>query len=174
MCGIPGSGKSVYSKGLATASSATILEPDAFHLHLTGKWFHGPACDVIWATVKTTASVLLKSGQTVILDATSLDKHRRGEWVYIARQCEVPISAWALVTSKNVCIRRNLERERTVSESILNSQMARYQLPTMEEGFSAVHYVSTDEDTFTMIGSSNEHTASGSYDILKGQYPYKD
>ena len=174
MCGIPGSGKSTYAKGLARASSATILEPDAFHLHLTGKFFHGPACDMIWATVKTTAAVLLKSDQTVIIDATALNKHRRSEWVHIARACEVPCSAWALVTSKDLCIRRNLSRERVVPEGTLNSQMARYQLPTLDEGFSSIHYVSTDGDSFVVVGSADQNQMSGSFEALTGTFPYKE
>jgi predicted kinase len=171
MCGVPGSGKSTFAKQMAQGNPVTVLTPDDFRFELTGKWFHPPAEDTVWSIVKTTVRVLLRTQQSVIIDATTLTKHRRAEWVHIAKDCNVSCKVWALITPAELCIEHNAKRDRTVPEVVLERQMAQYTVPALDEGFQVIHIV-TIEDTFKEVGYADNQIKTGCYSWLSGRKVY--
>ena len=100
-CGVPGSGKSTFAKSFQRSqTNITILCPDDFRKEMLGTWWHAPAEDFIWAQVKMTARVLLKSEHNLLIDGTSLTPQRRREWIRIANDCGHLTTAIAFITLK--------------------------------------------------------------------------
>lgn len=179
MSGIPGSGKSTYAREVVdqnikwTKKSATILTPDEFRFVLTGKEFHAPAEDMVWATVKTTAKVLLNTDQDVIIDATALTKHRRSEWVHIAKTYGVWCYAIAMITPLEMCKENNFKRDRAVPKDVLNRQISQYTIPTVAEGFATIDLVTIDSGgSFKIVGYANPDVLYGEYHSELAKKPF--
>ena len=176
MCGIPGSGKSTHARLMARQFNATIICPDDFQKEMTGKDFYGPIQDLLWATVKMTTRVLIKSGQRVIVDATALSKHRRSEWIRLARECDNAIHVYAHVTALDVCKENNQNRDRTVPEEVLRRQVGSYIVPSVHEGFNAVNLWDIVNGNFTLVGSAVQQPdavhSDGRYYELAGERCY--
>lgn len=175
MCGVSGSGKSSHARIMKAKYGSTIIEPDAFRLQMTGQAWYAPAEQWIWATVKTVINVLLKSDQDVILDATNISKHSRGEWIKLAKELNSPIIACAHVIPKAICIERNAWRERSVPDAVLKSQMDRYILPSIHDGFDSVLFYGTKEGSFEyhLQGYANsDGEVGGDYRKLEYVMPY--
>lgn len=155
--GVPGSGKSTYSKRLRDLNyGVTILCPDEYRWELTGTWWHPPIEDQVWAQVKTTARVLLNTGHDVIIDATALTVHRRREWIEIAKRCDQYITAMVFLVPKETIRERNrsedrLERGKEVSGDVLRRQFSQFTVPTLEEGFREIHIIGENNDVVEIV-----------------------
>jgi predicted kinase len=76
--GLPGSGKSTFSRRLAPDIDAVILESDAIRARLTGRPTH--SLDENWrvfGALHTAARELLTTGVSVVIDSTSLTEANR-------------------------------------------------------------------------------------------------
>ena len=175
MCGIPGSGKSHHARQLKKMYSATIIEPDAFRLELTGRTYHYPIENHVWAIVKTTLNVLLRQEHDVILDATALTVDRRREWVRLAQSFNIPILAYVQYVPQAMCIQRNANREFPVPDDVMRRQMDSFTIPSLREGFSSVLIYGTKEGNFDYqlrACATSNGTVSGNYEELEWTKPY--
>jgi predicted kinase len=97
--GLPRSGKTTWAKEQAMP----IVSPDAIRLSLHGQAFIATAEPIVWAIAKLMVASLFEAGHNdVIVDACSISKKRREEWID---------TRWELVfkkfdTSKEECLRR--------------------------------------------------------------------
>jgi len=111
--GLPRSGKSRW----AMRQGFPVVNPDSIRLALHGQAFLASAEPIVWATAHLMVAALFIAGhKTVILDATNLTDHRRGEW----RSKNWDLRCEVFRTSKDLCIERARE----------NSQ--EYLLPVIE------------------------------------------
>lgn len=175
MCGVSGSGKSTHAKVLKTKYGSTIIEPDAFRLQMTGNAWYEPAEPLVWATIKTVISVLLKSDQDVILDATNLTKYSRSDWINLSRKFNASIIAYAHITPRAKCIEQNSWREHSVSNEVLKNQMDKYIIPSIRDGFDTVLIYSTKEGSFDYYlqgYANNNGEVGGDYSEFEYTMPY--
>ena len=78
MAGVPGSGKSTFARRLAGATGATVLESDALRQLLFGGPTHQAAeSRALFSAIFVAASMLLRDGYSVIIDATNLKRSDR-------------------------------------------------------------------------------------------------
>ncbi len=76
--GLPGSGKSMFSRRLGRATGAIVLESDAFRLLLFEPPAHSPPENAaVFRLLHAVARYLLGRGVSVIIDATSLTRSDR-------------------------------------------------------------------------------------------------
>jgi uncharacterized protein len=76
--GLPGSGKSTFSRRLAFETGAVVLESDALRCLLFARPYHSRAeSHRLFSAVHAAARVLLSNGVSVIIDATSLKESDR-------------------------------------------------------------------------------------------------
>ncbi len=141
MVGISGSGKSTFANGLKTSLGATVVETDAIRLELTGNAEDQTQNGRVFATARNRVDNLLKQGKTVVIDATSLTRRDRKEWVEIAKKNGARVRAFVVQADLATAKKRNATRERQVPEWVIDKQFAKFSVPSESEGFDSIKIV---------------------------------
>jgi len=138
LIGISGSGKSTYANGLKTSLNATIVEPDAIRHELTGDASDQSQNAKVFSLAFKRANDLLAQGKNVVVDATSIDKRSRENWIKIGTANNAEIRAYVVKTPIETAKKRNLARDRVVPGNVIDNQLRRFQMPSTGEGFDRI------------------------------------
>jgi predicted kinase len=109
--GLPGAGKSTFSRRLAPLIDAVILESDALRAMLFGPpTYSTEESAALFRSIHRAAATLLSQGHSVLIDATSLrEKHRR-PIVKLALAAGAALFHVRLTAPEDVILRRLEER----------------------------------------------------------------
>lgn len=141
MVGISGSGKSTFANGLKTSLNATVVETDAIRAELFGDANDQSQGFRVFALAKKRVAELLDQGKNVVIDATSLTRRDRKDWINMARGHAASPEAYVVKTDVATAKRQNLKRARNVPEFVIDRQAAKFTIPTKDEGFDNVTIV---------------------------------
>ena len=141
LVGLPASGKSTFSKRLAASKNAVIISTDSIRKILykdeskQGNWKE------IERVLHESIFNSISKGQSVIIDATHTVKEHRKILINLSNQ--INWTCYFLKTDKQTCIKRNLERSRTVPKHVIESMANQLKLtpPTREEGFKKLYEI---------------------------------
>ncbi len=138
LVGLPGSGKSTYLERIG----ATALSSDAVRGLLaddpTDQSIHGR----VFATLRYLLRQRLAIGRSVTyLDATHLTLRERRPYIRLAELYDSTIEAIFFDVPLEVCLERNLRRDRMVPEEAVRKMAAKLAPPSVEEGFAKVTVV---------------------------------
>jgi predicted kinase len=138
LVGLPGSGKSTYLERIG----ATALSSDAVRGLLaddpTDQSIHGR----VFATLRYLLRQRLAIGRPVTyLDATHLTLRERRPYIRLAELYDCTIEAIFFDVPLEVCLERNLRRDRMVPEEAVRKMAAKLAPPSVEEGFAKVTVV---------------------------------
>ncbi len=90
--GLPGSGKTTFSRRLAAATGAAVLESDFLRVRFFKSPRHTPAeSRFLFGLIQAAAELLIASGRPVIVDATSLRESERRPLYKVADGGGVPL-----------------------------------------------------------------------------------
>ena len=144
LCGIPGSGKSTYANKISNelwnqGEKTAIISTDFIREYLFGN----ASCQLFGNKVFTEAykqiEKYLDEGYCVIFDAMNLRPKDRHKLIEVAKNHNVDnITAIHFSTPVEVCIERQLQRERQVPEKVIRSKQGSLVIPSINEGFDAV------------------------------------
>jgi putative nucleotidyltransferase with HDIG domain len=144
--GLPASGKSTWTKENAEKLEATILSSD----EIREKWYGDESTQgdpqKIFDYIYKTAKELLSEGKNVIIDATNISQKRRLQ--FVREFYEYHKVAVYFNTDFFTCIRRDLERSRTVGHQVIKRMYDNLQVPTYVEGWNEVQYFYETGDIF--------------------------
>jgi aminoglycoside phosphotransferase family enzyme/predicted kinase len=128
--GLLGSGKSTVAERLADIVHAPIVDADRTRKRLFGVApttpLHDPAfvghysdeaTARVYGELLRTAEVILRSGRSVVLDATFAERGRRGAVLDLARRAGVPFRFFECSAPPGLCRQRLAERARTAGVS---------------------------------------------------------
>ena len=141
LVGLPASGKSTFSKRLATSKNALIISTDNIRKMLykdetkQGDWKE------IERVLHDSIFQSISKGQSVIIDAThTVREHRK---ILINLSSRINWTCYFLNTDKQTCIKRNLERSRTVPKHVIESMANQLELtpPKKVEGFKKLYEI---------------------------------
>ena len=148
VCGLPGSGKSVFSKQYFSNSERDRVNRKEIQrllyemIHFGKRWTEQEFDTVDEHLVKHVErkiiEQLLQKNQKVLVDNTSVSESSRKTYVGIAQQMHKTIGAIFLHTPAATCLQRNRERDDPVPERVISNMAAAIDLPATEEGFKAV------------------------------------
>ena len=181
LCGLPGCGKSTYTKKLiekdsdvCVVSSDQIREEFAFEA--------GGGNSVVFETMRIRTKAALSLGKTVVYDATNLQrKHRVALLSEVKKLCSV-CKCVLFAEPFSVCQERNLQRvvKWVVPDWVMWRMLKSFNVPQFCEGFDQIeiiHTQSTPGFTFnSVIGKTvefeqdNPHHSLSLYDHLKKTY----
>ncbi len=148
VCGLPGSGKSVFSRQFFANSGRDRVNRKEIHrllyemIHFGKRWteqeFDALDEHLVKHVERKIIEQLLQKKQKVLVDNTSVSGSSRKTYLGIAQQMRKTIGAIFLNTSPATCLQRNREREDPVPERVISNLAATIDLPKTEEGFKAV------------------------------------
>ncbi len=158
VCGLPGSGKSHFSKKyFAKSGRKRVSRKEIRHylyemLTFNDKWsedkFDLVDENLVKHLEKKIIEHLLQLGEQLIIDNMSISASSREAYVTIAQRNKKTISAIFINTDLAACLKRNRERpaEDIVPESIISNLVATIEYPDRKEGFKDVLVIDKYED----------------------------
>jgi protein phosphatase len=134
VCGLSGSGKSWLSKKREENNHRFIrLSSDELRGVIGSGEEDQTVSGQVFKTMEVMTEFFLKSGRSVIIDATMLNPRARKPFVELGRKYEALLIAYCVKTPLEKCLERNRNRKRFVPEEIIRIQAAKLEWPTKEE-----------------------------------------
>ncbi len=139
-CGAPASGKTFHSKLFVAWSKhrAIRLSSDELRGIIGTDESDQSVSPAVFRTLEYTVEHLLRQGYTVVVDACNINKKNRKVFLEIAKSLASTTEAVVFDVPIEELKRRNAARERIVPENVIESMVARFEMPTQEEGFDKV------------------------------------
>lgn len=157
LVGVPGSGKSTWASNfIENRPNWIVLSSDAIREELQ--------TNDVFATLRSQMEEALKCGRDVIVDATNVSRKNRRSYIAVANKYKAAIEAVVFAVPYEECLRRNASRDRVVPEAAIKRMVARWELPTLKEGFNNVVVVKANinkeeknkiEEQFATFGSQH-------------------
>jgi len=136
--GMPGSGKTTWfgRRGITPLSSDLlrgILFDDVEEQRYQG---------LVFSTLRSLlrARLIAKMPMNYV-DATNLSIHERRQWIKMAKSFGYEVQAVFFDVPLEVCLERNRQRDRSVSEEVMRRMAEKLKPPVFEEGFEKITVV---------------------------------
>ena len=136
--GLPGSGKTTWfgRRGITPLSSdllRNILFDDVEEQRYQG---------LVFSTLRSLLRARLIAHMPMnYVDATNLSIHERRQWIKMAKSFGYEVQAVFFDVPLEVCLERNRQRDRSVSEDVMRSMAEKLKPPVFEEGFEKITVV---------------------------------
>ena len=136
--GLPGSGKTTWfgRRGITPLSSdllRNILFDDVEEQRYQG---------LVFSTLRSLLRArLIARMPWNYVDATNLSTHERRQWIKMAKSFGYEVQAVFFDVPLDVCLERNRQRDRSVSEDIMRKMAEKLKPPAFEEGFAKITVV---------------------------------
>jgi predicted kinase len=136
--GLPGSGKTTWfgRRGITPLSSDLlrgILFDDVEEQRYQG---------LVFSTLRSLLRARLIARMPMsYVDATNLSTHERRQWIKMAKSFGYEVQAVFFDVPLDVCLERNRQRDRSVSEDIMRKMAEKLKPPVFEEGFEKITVV---------------------------------
>jgi predicted kinase len=136
--GLPGSGKTTWfgRRGVTPLSSdllRSILFDDVEEQRYQG---------LVFSTLRSLLLARLKARMPWnYVDATNLSPHERRQWIKMAKSFGYEVQAVFFDVPLEVCLERNRQRDRSVSEDVMRRMAEKLKPPVFEEGFAKITVV---------------------------------
>ena len=145
LCGIPGSGKTSYARDYIPdyPKRAIHLSSDSIRAELYGDESIQGNPGEVFALMQKRAVEALNDSYDVLYDATNITRKDRSSIIGVcpkfARiECHI---IWAPIEE---CIKRDVDRERTVGKEVIDKMLKRFQAPFFDEGIDEIKIVKPD------------------------------
>jgi predicted kinase len=136
--GLPGSGKTTWfqRRGVTPLSSdllRNILFDDVEEQRYQG---------LVFSTLRSLlrARLIAKMPWNYV-DATNLSTHERRQWIKMAQSFGYEVQGVFFDVPLEVCLERNRQRDRSVSEDVMRKMSEKLKPPVFEEGFAKITVV---------------------------------
>lgn len=144
LIGLPGSGKSYWSKKYIQENPDTILvSSDSIREEVFGDVNDQAHNGEVFNIVHKRVVSAIKNGKDVILDATNLSRKRRIGFLKSIPKCEVCAVVFAIPFEE--CCKRNAARERVVPQEAMERMYRSFQPPHYAEGFDDIQIVGSKD-----------------------------
>ena len=136
--GLPGSGKTTWfgRRGITPLSSdllRNILFDDVEEQRYQG---------LVFSTLRSLLRARLIARMPAnYVDATNLSIHERRQWIKMAKSFGYEVQAVFFDVPLDVCLDRNRQRDRSVSEDVMRKMAEKLKPPVFEEGFEKITVV---------------------------------
>lgn len=133
LVGPPASGKSTWGKKFAAENDLTYVSTDAIRAELgTGEGDQNVSASA-FATARGRVSAALGAGKSAMIDATSVTRKARRDWINLGRGHAAYIISVAFEIPRNELLRRDARRERHVGPEIIDRFLNKYERPSDTE-----------------------------------------
>ena len=145
--GLPGSGKSTFAKNFVKTSVTPIeyLSSDELRAVFGSGEEDQTVTPLVFGHIKRKVDEFLKDGKNVLVDATSVNRRERGDYIKIAKKYDAKVVALVFRMDRAGLIARNKKRGneggRVVPDFVIDKMLAKYEEPSKTEGIDDIVYV---------------------------------
>jgi len=136
--GLPGSGKTTWFRRRGVTPLSSDLLRNILFDDVEEQKFSG----LVFSTLRSLlrARLIAKMPWNYV-DATNLSVHERRQWIKMSKSFGYEVQAVFFDVPLEVCLDRNRQRDRSVSEDIMRKMAEKLKAPAFEEGFEKITVV---------------------------------
>ena len=133
LCGAPASGKSTWGKKFALENNVEYVSTDEIRGKIGKDESDQSVSAQAFGVARRKISDALHAGKSAMIDATSVNRKSRRDWINMGRGAGAFIIAVAFEVPKDELYRRDAQRSRHVGPDIINRFVDKYERPTTQE-----------------------------------------
>ena len=130
LVGPPASGKSTWGKKFAQENNLVYVSTDAIRAELGTGEGDQSVSSAAFSTARARISAALVAGKSAMIDATSVTKKSRKDWINLGRTHNAYIIAVAFEVLREELLKRDTERKRNVGADIIDRFLNKYERPS--------------------------------------------
>lgn len=136
--GLPGSGKTTWFRRRGVTPLSSDLLRNILFDDVEEQRYQG----LVFSTLRSLlrARLIAKMPWNYV-DATNLSVHERRQWIKMAKSFGYEVQAVFFDVPLEVCLDRNRQRDRSVSEDVMRRMAEKLKPPIFEEGFAKITVV---------------------------------
>ena len=143
--GLPGSGKSTYAKEFIKGKDIEYLSSDSLRAVFGKSEEDQTVTPLVFGHIKRKVDEFLKDGKNVMVDATSVNRKERSDYINTAKKYGAKVVAIIFKMDRQGLIDRNKKRGeqggRVVPDWVIDKMLAKYEEPSFAEGIDVTIYV---------------------------------
>ena len=143
--GLPGSGKSTYAKDFIKGKDIEYLSSDSLRAVYGKGEDDQTVTPIVFGHIKRKVDEFLKDGKNVLVDATSVNRKERSDYINTAKKYGAKVVALVFKMDRQGLIDRNKKRGeqggRVVPDFVIDKMLAKYEEPSFDEGIDVTIYV---------------------------------
>ena len=143
--GLPGSGKSTYSKNFIKDKDIEYLSSDELRAVFGKDESDQSVTPKVFGHIKTKVDEYLRDNKNVLVDATSVNRKERSDYINTAKKYGSKIVALVFKMDRNGLIARNVQRGkeggREVPTFVIDKMLNKFEEPDFNEGIDVIIYV---------------------------------
>ena len=136
--GMPGSGKTTWFRRRGVTPLSSDLLRNILFDDVEEQRYQG----LVFSTLRSLLRArLIARMPWNYVDATNLSVHERRQWIKMAKSFGYEVQAVFFDVPLEVCLDRNRQRDRSVSEEVMRKMAEKLKAPAFEEGFAKITVV---------------------------------
>ena len=143
--GLPGSGKSTYAKKFIKDKAVEYLSSDELRAVYGKDETDQSVTSIVFGHIKRKVDEFLKDGKNVMVDATSVNRKERSDYINTAKKYGAKVVAIVFKMDRQGLIDRNKKRGeqggRVVPDWVIDKMLAKFEEPSYNEGIDVMIYV---------------------------------
>ncbi len=143
--GLPGSGKSTYAKEFIKGKDIEYLSSDSLRAVYGKSEEDQTVTPLVFGHIKKTVDEFLKDGKNVLVDATSVNRRERSDYINSAKKYGAKVVAIVFKMDRQGLIDRNKKRGeqggRVVPDWVIDKMLNKFEEPSYSEGIDVMIYV---------------------------------
>lgn len=133
LCGPPASGKSTWGKKFAAENNVVYVSTDSIRAEIGSGEGDQTVSAAAFGIARNRVRTSLAAGKSVMIDATSVNRKARRDWINLGRGHGAYIIAVAFEVPKAELLRRDAERDRHVGPEVIDRFVNKYERPGTDE-----------------------------------------
>ena len=133
LVGPPASGKSTWGEKFAKKNNIKRVSTDEIRAEIGSGEADQSVSAAAFSLARQRVSAELAAGRSVIIDATSVNRKARKDWINLARGHGAYVIAVAFEVSREELLRRDAQRPRHVGEEVIDRFLNKYERPSNSE-----------------------------------------
>ena len=142
---LPGSGKSTYAKEFIKGKDVEYLSSDSLRAVYGKGEDDQTVTPIVFGHIKKKVDEFLKDGKNVMVDATSVNRRERSDYINTAKKYGAKVVAIVFKMDRQELIDRNKKRGeqggRVVPDWVIDKMIAKFEEPSYDEGIDVMIYV---------------------------------
>jgi len=143
--GLPGSGKSTYVKNFIKDKDIEYLSSDSLRVVYGKSEEDQTVTPLVFGHIKRKVDEFLKDGKNVLVDATSVNRKERSDYINTAKKYGAKVVAIVFKMDRQGLIDRNKKRGeqggRVVPDFVIDKMLSKFEEPSYSEGIDVIIYV---------------------------------